>query len=500
MLILRKICHFVTCILIFCLFLSFLPFSTVSAAINPEDTEANALKELHIFLGDGNGFALDDRPTRVEASVVILRLIGKENEAIELNLEHHFDDVPVWANAQIGYLYQNGLINGKTNSLFGNELIDFNQMMTLILRVLGYDDNSGDFTWSSAAVKSEELSVISQRCFSKVNENEEFTRKDLVSCVYCALQGKIKNSQDTLIKKLLSEGVINEQQIRNTGCSRLLAAANLSTITAQHCYLNQEFTIKPNYSKSALTIKVNLPDDYINRQKVISHTFSIEPSGYFYDDGGLYALFDFINIKETTVLKITTEIEIYEYGLSAAQNHHFPIQLSDSDREKYTSPDEWIESDDPAFKTTITGLSDNSGDIDKVQAIMNYVLQHMYIIVTEYDTTAVKALNRGYGDCFDYSAVFAAFCRANKIPARIIICDRVDAKASGHAVTEVFLEGLGWVPFDPVNIDGGSETFNNISKSSIYLSDNTHSNFLSGCDYYCWSGYGCTVQVNEYAS
>ena len=45
------------------------------------ESEANILKEMNIFRGDGSGLNLDKIPTRNEAAVMIVRLLGKEEES-----------------------------------------------------------------------------------------------------------------------------------------------------------------------------------------------------------------------------------------------------------------------------------------------------------------------------------------------------------------------------------------------------------------------------------
>lgn len=490
--------HITTSIITFFLCIAFLSNHAAIAALHPDDTEAKALKDLGIFLGNENGFALNEEPTRVEAAVVLLRILGKESEAIEENLPHNFDDIPNWADAQIGYLYQCGLVKGMSNTHFGNDPVDFNQMMTMILRALGYNDETGDFVWNSAAEKAKALFVITPWCYDVITASGDFIRKDLVSCIYYALQATMKNTEITLIRQLLNDSVITEKQIKKTGLTDLLVAANLVQNDSKHCYLSQEFTITSQGSNAYCALKVNLPDNYFNRQKVIAYTFSISPDDYYYDDGSLYAIYQLTNINKETVIKITTETEIYHYDLETAEELNFPIQLAEEDTEKYTSATDWIESDDPTFKNADFGATDGS-DIQKIKAIMRYVSQHMNIQITDYDVSALTAFQQGYGDCFEYSLVFAALCRANKLPARVIICDVVKESAPGHAIAEVFMTGYGWVPFDPVNIESGADTLyrSDHNYNFVYLSCNPHSDFLSGTDYYLWYCSNCRCSVNE---
>lgn len=464
------------------------------AAIHPDDTEAYALKELGIFNGRENGFALEEKPNRVEAAVILLRLIGKEQEALAENIPNGFTDVPDWADAQIGYLYQKGLIKGMSETTFGNNPIDFNQMMTLILRALGYSEAADDFVWSSAAEKAVELSALTPWCYTEITEAGDFTRKELVSCIFCALQAPMKDSDLTLIRSLANDAVFTEDQIANTGISDLLIAADLRENDYQHYYLHQDFTITPTGPESSFELIINLPDNYYNRQRVIEHTFSIPPKEYYYADGSLFAVFNLDNIQEETELDVISELEISRYDLETAQEFRFPVQLSDEDREKYTSQSMWIDCAAPEFTDADISPTDDS-EIALVKALMNYTLKKMKPELSHDTIGSLVAINRGYGDCWEYSLVFASLCRAHGIPARVVTGDCADEEATGHAIVEVFLSDMGWVPFDPVNTDTRYVTFNRLENDFIYLSDT-----LDDIAYYGYLGKDFSIDIKEYVS
>ena len=471
--------------------------TTALAAIHPKDTEANALKELGIFKGREDGFALDQNLTRIEAAVILLRLLGKESEALAYDLPHPFDDVPAWAGAQIGYLYKYDLVKGITQTHFGNGPISFDQMMTLLLRALGYNDSAGDFLWSNASLKAVELSVLTPRRYAIITEEPSFTREDLVTCVFGVLSAVGKGARTTLIRRLLNDAVLSEQQIQSTGCIELLEAAGLLTPLSRHIVLNQKFEINPVSPDSQITLTVSLADNYQNRQRVISHRFSHTPESVYYVDGSLFAVFSLKNFTVHTTIEIETELEIYRYDYTTAQKVYFPMQLSEQDRKRYVSSTNWIESDDPAFRSVTFG-NENDSDFQKLQAIKNYVLTHMKIEITKDDVSALTALKRGAGDCFDYSIVLAAFCRANDIPARIIIGVMPRDGLPGHAYCEVFLQDFGWVPFDLVNTATGYVTFEQLKNEFVYLASVSHSGGNMGySDYFYGYGLNCTYDYVE---
>jgi transglutaminase-like putative cysteine protease len=74
--------------------------------------------------------------------------------------------------------------------------------------------------------------------------------------------------------------------------------------------------------------------------------------------------------------------------------------------------------------------------------------------VTSFATTATEALEHGQGVCQDLSHVFIAAARLLGIPARYVTgylrdSDRPDDEHDSHAWAEGWVEGLGWIAFDP---------------------------------------------------
>lgn len=70
-------------------------------------------------------------------------------------------------------------------------------------------------------------------------------------------------------------------------------------------------------------------------------------------------------------------------------------------------------------------------------------------------TTAEEALALGHGVCQDHAHVFIAAARLLDFPARyaggyMLMEGRTEQEA-GHAWAEAWIEGLGWVGFDPAN-------------------------------------------------
>ena len=75
---------------------------------------------------------------------------------------------------------------------------------------------------------------------------------------------------------------------------------------------------------------------------------------------------------------------------------------------------------------------------------------------THVTTTAAEAFGLRRGVCQDLTHIYIAAARALGIPARYVgghfhRADGVTAQEAGHAWAEAYVEGLGWVGFDPTN-------------------------------------------------
>jgi hypothetical protein len=180
---------------------SLLPVSAFAAARDTsfEETLAVSLKEMGLFKGvSDTDFDLNREPTRVEALVMLVRLLDAEETALEGNWEHPFTDVPAWADKYVGYAYENGLTNGTSASTFGEDNASAAMYVTFVLRALGYSDTDGeDFTWDDPFTLAEEIGIIPD-CVDLDN----FWRADVVSVSYAALAAEVKDGDTILAKKL----------------------------------------------------------------------------------------------------------------------------------------------------------------------------------------------------------------------------------------------------------------------------------------------------------
>lgn len=100
----------------------------------------------------------------------------------------------------------------------------------------------------------------------------------------------------------------------------------------------------------------------------------------------------------------------------------------------------------------------HASDLDRLHALLHAVHDDFTYDTdpTQAATTAAEAFALKRGVCQDLTHVFIAAARAMDIPARYIggYFHRVDGvvqQEAGHAWAEAFVEGLGWIGFDPAN-------------------------------------------------
>ena len=174
---------------------------------------ADRLYEMKLFVGTGQGYDLDRTPGRAEASVMLVRLLGKEAEARTGKYTSPFTDVPAWAKPYVGWLYQNKLTYGVGGNKFGSDdKCDARMMAAFLLRTLGYAEANGDFTYRTALEFAEKKGVA-----DSVNQGTDgFTRDEMVAMSYTALSRPTKAGASSLLAALVAGGAVDRDAAADT--------------------------------------------------------------------------------------------------------------------------------------------------------------------------------------------------------------------------------------------------------------------------------------------
>lgn len=170
---------------------------------------------LGLFTGTGEGYELERPPTKTEALVLIIRLLGADAEAKNCQAQNPFPDVPPWADRYVAWAYEQGLIKDMPGAHFeGMEKAEAGEFLTFVLRALGYDDGTDDFSAEKAVEKAGEIGLIPAGVYGK--DEAEFLRDDCVHICYSALT-KLMKSGITLVEHLISQGVISMEDAYEYG-------------------------------------------------------------------------------------------------------------------------------------------------------------------------------------------------------------------------------------------------------------------------------------------
>lgn len=183
----------------------------VYAATDEATAAAQKLNDLGLFRGVGDNadgtpnFDLGRTPNRFEAVTMLVRLLGKEDEANAGTWNTPFTDLVPWAKPYVGYAYAHGLTNGTGAATFGGTgEVNAAQFITFVLRALGYSDAEGDFRWDYPWLMSDPLGLT----HAQYDYDRPFTRGDAAIVCAAALEHLLKGTNTTLLQSLFSSGAI----------------------------------------------------------------------------------------------------------------------------------------------------------------------------------------------------------------------------------------------------------------------------------------------------
>ncbi len=271
-------------------------FSLAPAALAAGTSEinaANALYTMGLFQGTGTNkdgtpiYDLDSVANREQAVTMLVRLLGKENEALAGSWNTPFTDVSAWAQKYVGYAYANGLTNGQTSTTFGgSDKVSARDYITFVLRALGYSSDT-DFSWATAWEKSDNLGITS----GEYNASSVIDRGQMALISYNALGISRKNTNVTLLSSLVADGTVASSNVSIAGASGLLSS-DKKVLTASQVYSKA--------SPAVFFIAV-----YGSQSDYNSNNYSASGSGFFITPDGV-AITCYHVIDDTAAAKITT--------------------------------------------------------------------------------------------------------------------------------------------------------------------------------------------------
>ncbi len=186
-------------------------YSLVNTYIPTYTSLADALKKLKLFYGSDVGYELERAPSRLESLVMLIRLLGKEKEALAYTGSHPFTDVPNWASRYVAYAYKQGIAGGKSKTRFGgDDLCTSTEYTCFVLRALGYSERADKYLWSESTYFAQKIGLYNAKEMSVCRRT--FMRDHLVYLSFYALPFKLKGTNRPLQQQLIDNRVFTLQQ------------------------------------------------------------------------------------------------------------------------------------------------------------------------------------------------------------------------------------------------------------------------------------------------
>jgi hypothetical protein len=167
-----------------------------------EQAALEYLVEKGVLNGDANGNLNPDKGlTRAELAAVLRRLDGMNtpsaandeltDEAVNSALAAGrlgFTDVPAWAQQYVMYCKLTGLMQGYSDTTFGsNDPVSLKAICTVILRLMGYSDDAGNWTYGTSLAKAQAVGAAP----ALLADTGSVRRGDMSVIVYRAVTGNL---------------------------------------------------------------------------------------------------------------------------------------------------------------------------------------------------------------------------------------------------------------------------------------------------------------------
>lgn len=374
------------------LFIFILLLSLTNFAYGASNEAINAADKLYIlelFSGIGKDqsgkpiFDLDREPSRQEAITVLVKLLGKEDEAKSTIWSHPFNDVDPWAQSFVGYAYKMGLTSGTGPTTFGsNEKVTSPQFLTFILKALGYKSDI-DFSWDKAFELSDQIGLTK----GDYTGIKTFTRGDLAIIAYRSLSAQIKDAKlptgkpKTLANKLLWEDVFSTDQLANTYDGSLLISADMPDFINDETIVNnaKEFeelmmlSLRNHQFGLGIKVKGMKKDEILEVYNQFINKFNLyeieSANAYYCWDGYIYSensLQDYMFLQH--YYEDPERYKKNSYFLLDGNNH---TELNQELEWLIPEPKMWVEKIDSIISAEI---SNKMTTVEKVKALHDYLV------------------------------------------------------------------------------------------------------------------------------
>lgn len=190
---------------------------TLTESTTPDyNAMATALKQLNLFRGTltgyGDGYDLEQVPTRLQALIMFIRVLGEEDAALSWTGVTPFTDIAKGSEAEkyVGYAYERGYTNGFSATEFRpGSAVNAYQYTEFILRAMGYS-SSANTNLADTLIRARTAGVLTEGETAAL-QTGQFLRADLVYISYYALEATMPDGTQILAQDLMDKGVFTAE-------------------------------------------------------------------------------------------------------------------------------------------------------------------------------------------------------------------------------------------------------------------------------------------------
>ena len=168
------------------------------------------------FTGCGSGYDLEAAPTRLQALIMFIRVLGEEDQALAWSGTTPFRDIEKGSQAEryVGYAYEKGYTNGYTATSFRPAgAVNAYQYMEFVLRAMGYSSASNT-DLASTLIRAVSAGVLTMGEAAQL-QADTFLRAELVYISYYALEAELPSGEETLADRLMDLDVFTRSEWRS---------------------------------------------------------------------------------------------------------------------------------------------------------------------------------------------------------------------------------------------------------------------------------------------
>ncbi len=477
----------------------------------------NFFIEAKLLKGDNGDYGFDRATTRMEGIILLIRLLGKEAEAVELqSVPCSFSDVPTWAAGYANYAYQANITKGVGTKLFGvNEPMTVQQFCTLLLRAIGYDDNAGDFKWSRSVTKANDLDILPDDLINRYFSTDKFTKKDLIETSFCFLEAPYKDGSGTILKDLIEEGVLADELVQRYGLLvdqwdsittnfsdddhfRFELKDDSLTVTGKSNDADKEWLLlqiknkETGEEESSKTFKRSQDGSY----EIVKSVANLPKGTYYVNVFGNDEKYNYYTsfILSSLIMKVTSKEQHFVPSPAYAQNLrvHEGNQVEREDELMNLETRLTKESIETVRALAAEITEDCITDYDKVQAVHDWVAEHIYYDKDFFtgktkttDVYTIPVLESRHTVCSGYANLTKDLLAASGIPCKEVMgyalgisktddWDNVDLVRAepNHVWNEAYVDGR-WIildtTWDSQNTYAGGEHLKGDRISQLYF-------------------------------